>query len=351
MQDTLNKRHFSNRMRDTNSPFLPARPLPDKPIRVSFVLLEHFSMMAFTAAVDALVTANLVSTTPLFSISSYGLDNPQVRSDLSIDISANGELNQLHLDGDGAVDVLIVCGGFRCSLTENPLLTSKLKTAAKRRIILGGLWNGAIALAYADQLNGRRCALHPDNHAFMRETFNQVQLSNQALEIDGDRITSAGPSSALEMMLALIEQLHDSNMVRAIREILSCDKGADPSATGLVQTADDPSFPDTLRELLRLMSTNIEEPLSIDELATCVGSSRRRVERLFQTHLSTPPSRYYLELRITHARRLLLQSNESIANIAVACGFLSSTHFSHCFKDYFGVSPSQARQKHRTEQA
>ncbi|MEH6826468.1 MAG: helix-turn-helix domain-containing protein, partial [Motiliproteus sp.] len=79
-----------------------------------------------------------------------------------------------------------------------------------------------------------------------------------------------------------------------------------------------------------------------------IGVSRRRIERLFQTHLETTPSRYYLELRITQARRLLLQSNDSIANIAVACGFLSSTHFSHCFKDYFGASPSQARQTSRS---
>ncbi|MCT7656036.1 helix-turn-helix domain-containing protein [Oceanimonas sp. NS1] len=46
-------------------------------------------------------------------------------------------------------------------------------------------------------------------------------------------------------------------------------------------------------------------------------------------------------MRITQARRLLLQSDDSIANIAVACGFASSTHFSHCFKDFFGVSPAR----------
>ncbi|MEH6652193.1 MAG: helix-turn-helix domain-containing protein [Motiliproteus sp.] len=93
------------------------------------------------------------------------------------------------------------------------------------------------------------------------------------------------------------------------------------------------------------MGSNIEEPLTIDELASYANVSRRRVERLFQTHLDSSPSRYYLELRITHARRLLLQGTDSIANIAIASGFVSSTHFSHCFKDYFDLSPSQARQQ------
>ena len=69
------------------------------------------------------------------------------------------------------------------------------------------------------------------------------------------------------------------------------------------------------------------------------------MERLFQTHLETSPSRYYLELRITHARRLLLQTNETITNVALASGFVSTSHFSNCYKDYFGLSPSAARQK------
>ena len=305
-------------------------------------------MMAFTAAVDAIVTANLVSTAPLFSFSTYGLGTQNVRSDLGIDISANSTLDHLSVEGNNAVDVLIVCGGFRCALGEFKALSSILKNAAKRNLVLGGLWNGAIALAHAQLLRDQACALHPDNHAFMQENFPHTEVSSQALVVEPQRLTSAGPSSALEMMLALIEQLHDKDIVRAIREILSCDRLSETESDQLAQSQDDPSLPEALRNLLQLMRSNIEEPLSIDELASCVGSSRRRIERLFQTHLETTPSRYYLELRITQARRLLLQSNESVANIAVSCGFLSSTHFSHCFKDYFGASPSQVRQKHRS---
>ena len=91
------------------------------------------------------------------------------------------------------------------------------------------------------------------------------------------------------------------------------------------------------------MRNNIEEPLSLEELSLCAKLSRRQIERLFQTHLGVTPSRYYLELRITNARRLLLQSNKSITNIALACGFISMSHFSNCYKAYFGISPKAAR--------
>ncbi|MDP5290934.1 GlxA family transcriptional regulator [Oceanimonas sp. CHS3-5] len=347
MSQVSEKRHFSHRLRDTNSAFLPARTAGNAPVRVGFVLLPHFSMMAFTAAVDALVTANLVQSTPLFTITSYGLDSPKVHSDLAIDISANHILAELPLDGDDALDVVVVCGGFRCSLAEHGELSRKLKLATKRQKVLGGLWNGAVALAHAGVLDGLCCAIHPDNHSYTRERFPAVEVSNQAMVVDARILTSAGPSSALEMMLMMIERLHGPDTVRAIREILSSDRLADSSETRLTLAENDPALPGPLRDLLRLMNSNIEEPLGIEELAGYVGLSRRRVERLFQTHLQATPSRYYLELRITQARRLLLQSDDSIANIAVACGFASSTHFSHCFKDFFGVSPSQARQLRR----
>jgi len=348
MSESKEKSPFSNLMRDVNSPFLPPQKAEDSPVKVGFVLLEHFSMMAFTAAVDAVVTANLVRTAPLFEFFTFGLDSSTVISDLGIEIATFGTLDQLSMTDPDTVDILIVCGGFRCSLTEHPPLSAKLKAAAKHDLILGGLWNGAIPLALAGLLENHSCALHPDNHAYMREKFCYVSVSNQTLVIEEKRATSAGPNSALEMMLLLIEQVKGKEIVRAIREILSCDQIGESGHTELIQPADDPTLPEILRNLLQLMSSNIEEPLSLDELAAFAKVSRRHIERLFQTHLETTPSRYYLELRITHARRLILQSDATITDISVACGFLSPTHFSHCFKDYFGIAPSQARQRKRS---
>jgi len=345
MSESKEKRHFSNSMRSTNSAFLPAQESPNRPARVAFVLLEHFSLMAFTAAVDALVTANLVRNSPLFAFTAYGLDSMAVKSDLGIDIAAGGRLEQLQITGEEHPDILIVCGGFRCSLEKHQALNRKLREADKHCVILGGLWNGSVALAHAGLLDEKNCSLHLDNHAYMGEMFANVRVSDRTFLVEDNRATSAGAVSALEMMLALILHFQGRDTVRAIQEILSCDQVAEIGEMEPILSPDEPSLPELLRNLLQVMGANIEEPLTVDELATVSGVSRRRIERLFQTHLDTSPSRYYLELRITHARRLLIQSREPIANIAVACGFVSSTHFSHCYKDYFGVSPSASRLK------
>jgi transcriptional regulator GlxA family with amidase domain len=91
------------------------------------------------------------------------------------------------------------------------------------------------------------------------------------------------------------------------------------------------------------MHNNIDEPLTVDELASCVGISRRQLERLFCRHVNATPSRYNLELRLTRARQLLQQTNKSLADIAVASGFVSISHFRRCFREFFEISPGRFR--------
>ncbi|BBB27001.1 GlxA family transcriptional regulator [Amphritea japonica] len=345
MANIQKKRDFSSTMRSSNSQFLPSDHAPERPVKVGFVLLEHFSLMAFTAAVDTLVTANLVRTAPLFEHITLGVDSRKALSDLGIEIATNATLEHFAIEHRGSIDILIVCGGFRCELNQNSKLTETLKAADKLGLTLGGIWNGSIAIAHAGLLNDQPCAAHPDNHAFIREQFPLVQLADTALVMADKRASCAGPVSALQMMLTLVDQYYGEDTTRAIREILSCDQVAESGGKMKLQAGDNPTHPENLRSFMQLMNNNIEEPLTLEELAAHVGISRRQMERLFQTHLETSPSRYYLELRITHARRLLLQTNESITNVALASGFVSTSHFSNCYKDYFGVSPTAARAK------
>jgi transcriptional regulator GlxA family with amidase domain len=336
------------RNRDQVAPDAPAAALKTeapKTIRVGFILQPHFSLVAFTGALDALVTANLVTSTSLFEYSTYGVDSRMVISDLGINISTDGVIENLQIQHRGDLDLLIVCGGFRCSLASNPKLNTCLRASEKLGIRLGGLWNGSVALAHAGLLDGQECAVHPDNHAFMKETFPNVSVSRNTLVLSPNRATCSGPVSALEMMLKLLNQLKGTELVRAVREVLSCDQGAESRDAIPLQMGDDPTLPESLRGIMELMRKNIDEPLTLVELAELSGVSRRQMERLFHSHLDSSPSRYYLELRLTHARRLLTQTNESITNVALASGFVSTSHFSNCYKDSFGISPSATRAK------
>ena len=302
-------------------------------------------MMAFTGAVDSLVTANLLSQSELFKFTSYGYRGEAVQSDLNIDISVSGKFATISPE---SLDVLIVCGGLRSDLEIDKTLQSIIQKASRSNCILGGIWNGSYILAQAGVMNDYQCTIHPENHALMTEVFPKVQVNKRPYVIDRDRISSAGATSTLSMMLSLIGQLESEDLMHRVEAILNVDSVLGEAADGsLTMLPSDPTMPDALREVLQLMETHIDDPLTIIQLAKSVEISRRQLERLFLRYLGTSPAKHYLGLRLGRAHQLLRQSNASIFNIAIACGFTSSTHFSHSFKSHYGASPSATRsQRH-----
>jgi len=333
---------FESVLKNKNMAYRPqgAASPGQAPVRVAFVLMDNFSMMSFTGAVDALVTANLMSDMPLYEVLTVGASGGQVTSDLGIVISADVELAQL----PDNLDVLIVAGGFRVKLQGTPLLRRKLRANATSGALLGGLWNGVFFVADANLLDGFECAVHPESRATMAEMFPLVKVSSRAYVVDRERVSCAGANSSLRMMLQLIRRTGGEALVGAIEEILRCDEsGDDASDLPPIFVETDPTLPQSLKLALELMWQNVEEPLTIDELAACVKVSKRQLERRFCRFLGATPTRYYLELRLTRARQLIQQTNRSVTEIAVATGFVSSPHFQRRFRDFFGVPPGSYR--------
>jgi transcriptional regulator GlxA family with amidase domain len=71
--------------------------------------------------------------------------------------------------------------------------------------------------------------------------------------------------------------------------------------------------------------------------------STRQLERLFRRYLSRSPKRYYMELRLHKARNLLMQTDMSVINVALACGFASPSHFSKCYRAHYNTTPYRER--------
>lgn len=302
---------------------------------VGFVLLDNFSLPAFTQALDTLVTANLLQAS-LFATRTYTLTGEEVVSDLGIVIRPDSDLKALPLSN---LKLLVICGGLRTPLRMPPVLESLLKKAADRGIVLAGLWNGAWFLGRAGVLDGYRCAIHPEHRPALAEAAKHSQVTSESYMVDRDRYTAASPHGALHMVLEWIGNLHGRVLVDGIVDILAFEasrfKRVDPKLH-FKMTA-------PLRQVVELMEANLEEPLELLQICGYAGRSRRQIERLFREQLGTSPLRYYLELRLTEGRRLLQHSALSIVDVALACGFISSSHFSKCYSSYFGYSPSKEK--------
>ena len=305
---------------------------PQRQRRVGFVLLEHFSLPAFTQALDTLVTANLIRE-GAFSTHTFSLDGEPVTSDLGLVICPSAALESRHLD----LDLLVVCGGLRTPLRELPSLNRLLQLADDRSVDLAGLWNGAWFLGKAGLLDCHKCAVHPENRAALAEVARNSVVTAESYIVDGNRLTAGSPAGAFNMVLEWINRLYGRELVDGVVDILAFEE----SRYRRTRPALHEKMSQPLRDVLNLMSANIEEPLSTDQLSQCVGRSKRQLERLFQEQLGTSPVRYYLELRITESRRLLQHSDLSLVEAALACGFVSPSHFSKCYTSFFGYPPSK----------
>ena len=302
-------------------------------------------MIAFSSAIEVLRMANRLSGEKLYDWPIYSLDGQPVKASNGLAVSTDSEL-----DMHAKLDVLFVCSGVRVANEWSDSLGQKLHHFNKRKITLGGICTGTHLLAKAGLLDGYRCTIHWENIASVRETCPQVIVSEELFELDRNRFTVSGGSAPLDMMLDLVRKGHGKKLAVSISEQFMCDRmrGAFDKQRiplKLLLGADQPK----LTEAVELMESNLEELINLDDLASLVGVSRRQLERLFRKYLGCVPRRYYLDLRLKKARQLLLQTPGSISEIAIACGFVSASHFSKSYREMFGLSPREERQLQRTQ--
>ncbi len=210
----------------------------------------------------------------------------------------------------------------------------------------GGVGAGVLWLAEAGMFKGVRTALpwslYPDADALA----GQPLFSPHLFEIDGNRLSCCGGAGSLDFALTLVDLLFGATAQAQVKEVLCVDRVRGPEERQRVALqARFGVLQPKLTEAVTLMEANIEEPLSTDEIAQLAGVSRRQLERLFKQYLGSLPSRYYLELRLKRARQLLRDTNYSIVQVGLMCGFSSGSHFSTAFGALFGNTPREERQR------
>lgn len=135
----MERRQFSGGMKGKNLRYLNETQQPTSVTRVGFLLLEHFSLPAFTQTLDTLITANLLRP-DLFATRTFGCGDGEVISDLGLVIRPDARLDSVALQ---ALDLLVICGGFRTELKAGEEFIQLLRSAAEHGISLAGLWNGS----------------------------------------------------------------------------------------------------------------------------------------------------------------------------------------------------------------
>ena len=301
--------------------------------RVGFLLLNEFTMIAFSSAIEVLRMANHISGKPLYSWCVISPDGQPVSSSNGL---APAQISTYQ--NAGPVDLLFVCGGTNVTRFADDKVLALLRRIAQDQVILGGLCTGTYALVKAGLLNGYQAAIHWENLSALREAHTKVRFVEELFVIDRDRITCTGGIAPMDMMLTVVRERCGKTLVAEISEQFILERVRDSKDRQHIPLAARMGCNHkALVEVAALMEANIEEPLSLEEL------SQRHLQRMFREALHVTPSHYYLDLRLRRARELLLQTEMSITGITVACGFQSACHFSKCYRALFGKPPSSER--------
>ncbi len=319
-----------------------------KPLKRSivFFLVPNFSMIAFATAIEPLRIANRMLGYEAYRWRLASAEGTPVTASNGVEVAVNTSLadERRSLTGEGRPSMVFVCSGVRVEDFYNKSVNAWLREEFNRGVSVGGLCTGAYILATAGLLSGKRCAIHWENLPGFAEKFPNADVYADLYEVDGNIYTCAGGTAALDMMLNLIGEDHDDNLVNRICEQALTDRVRNPHDRQRLPLRARLGVQNSkVLSIIELMEANLSEPLSLLEIADYAGLSRRQIERLFRQEMGRSPARYYLEIRLDRARHLLVQSSMPIVEVAVACGFVSASHFSKCYRELYARSPQQER--------
>lgn len=310
--------------------------------RLGFLLVPNFSLIALSSAVDPLRLANMALGRRVFDyVTISARDEPVLSSDgiRVLPDQVMGESSQF--------DTVFVIGPNPIPKQGYGEISRWLRKLAAQGIALGGIDTGSYFLAKAGLLNGYRCTIHWEDRQIMLEEFPQLIVSTRLVEIDRDRYTCSGGISPLELMTFMLRRPPGNReLAQQVSDLLIAHQRNPDENQSLPLRYRYANLPKVLLEALELMESNVEEPLSLVEIADYLKISRRQLERLFQEFVNTTPARKYLEIRLARARLFILRSNRLIEDIATSCGFTATSHFITRYREIYSNTPQAERLAH-----
>ncbi|WP_368345593.1 GlxA family transcriptional regulator [Pelagovum sp. HNIBRBA483] len=307
----------------------------DAPLAFEFVVLPNASMQAFSSAIEPLRVLNQLVGRPLVSWRVVTVDGATAQFSCGLQFLPDGSATTPPRDA-----ILMVCAGVEPEKSLSPEVVALVRKAWRHGNTVGGICTGAYTLAEAGILEGRAFTLHWENTESFELRYPKLMSNRKLYAIDGKIMTCSGGTASTDLILSIIRQRFGPLAANVVMEMclhtsMRSDSETQRASLAYIYGVRNARF-------LRILE-DLEDPetwdMTGDEFAIRHAISRRQMERLFKTYTGQSPQKYAKNLRLERARIQLVQTNKTIVQIAIDCGFASADTFSLNFKRRFNVSP------------
>ena len=306
---------------------MPYSKIPSRvPTQISILLFDRFSNHCLANVLEPLRAANDLSSQQVFEWNIVVLGGQRVRSSSGLRLEGDAQL------ADMRGDILMVMPSYGFLTHANVTSSRALRAAARRFDILAGLDTGSWLLAEAGLLDDYRATIHWDELDRFSERFSDIDVQKEAVIYDRDRITCGGASTAFALAMQMIEKQHGAALRLRVEHLFSGAYAQRPVRRGGIAA-----------RAVDLMRAHIEEPLQIAQLARQLGRSQKHLEQQMLARLGAAPQVIYRRIRLERARQLSLDTNISVAEISVRCGYQDASAMTRAFRSEYGTTPQALR--------
>ncbi|SDJ12380.1 transcriptional regulator, AraC family with amidase-like domain [Paraburkholderia steynii] len=318
-------------------------------MKVAIVVFDGVMALDVAGPLDVFAEANaFLPRDQQYEITLVGMHSESVRCSNGLELKVGID----YLQYEDQPDLLLVAGGPRLpDLCPPNSFLQWLRTQAESCARFGSVCNGAFLLGHAGLLDGKEVTAHWHDVDRLALQFPDAYVQPDKIFVrDGNLFTSAGVAAGVDLCLALVsEDWGHEIALRIAKRLIVYIRREGGQSQYSPYLAVGPKEETVVAKVLRYVTDNISEQLSIEQLADAVGVSRRTFSRIFAKHANMTPSAFVEQIRIDFSRKLLGETDLPLKTVAYRCGFHSSSQMRAIFARRLDTNPSEYRQRVRRQ--
>lgn len=314
---------------------------PDRPVDIDIIACPETTVILLASVIEPLRAANRIAGRTLYGWRIFSLDGKPVETTAGISMPVDGAFRP-----GSEPNPLFIVASYNWRRSNTTAMKMALSRAARHRSVIAGIESGTWLMAEASLFDNHRVTVHWEDQEDFSTRFPQIEVVKERFVIERRRMTAAGALATLDMMLEIIRRRQGYSMALEVSRAFLYERGGGgndgvpaPSSQGVIDKR--------LFLAVRLMEETVDQPLTMEQVAVRTKISARHLQTLFQRSFGVRPHEHYLALRLNTARRRVMETDLSLADIAAATGFNSASAFSRAYREQFQESPSDTRRRRR----